>query len=146
MSATRTSRAANVLLWITQIALAALFIFAGAMKLRMPAAVLAQFTGLPGGFLKFIAVAEIAGALGLVLPGLFRVARGLTPAAAVGLVTIMAGAVTVTAAHGPATQAIMPFAVGLLATLVAHGRRGWARPSASDQPGADWVRTPIQAH
>ncbi len=134
-----------MLLWIAQIALAALFLFAGAVKLRMPAAVLAQFSGLPGAFLKIIAVAEIAGALGLVLPGLFRVARGLTPAAAVGLVTIMAGAVTVTAAHGPVTQAIMPFVVGILAALVAHGRRQWARRSPSDQQAATWVRTPIQA-
>ncbi len=142
----RTSHRSNVALWAVQVVLAALFLFAGGMKLTMPAAVLAQLTGLPGAFMKLIAVAEIAGGLGLVLPGIFRLARGLTPAAAVGLVTIMAGATTVTALHGPVPQAVMPLAVGILAGAVARGRRAWLPSRASDLPGAAWVGTPIQTH
>ena len=121
----RTNRAAHVLIWSVQILLALLFLFAGVAKLRMSGAVLAQFTGVPGVFMKCIAVAEIAGAIGLVLPGLLRIARGLTPVAAVGLVTIMAGAVTLMATHGPVGQALLPLITGILAATVAHGRRGW---------------------
>lgn len=139
-----SGRRANVLLWIVQAVLALVFLFAGVMKLRMSGALLAQFTGLPGSFMHFIALAEIAGALGLVLPGIFRVARGLTPVAAVGLVTIMAGATTLTAVTGPAAMALMPFTVGLLAAAVAHRRRFWLEPSGSDQPERAWVEAPFQ--
>ncbi len=113
---------ASALLWTVQGLLAALFLFAGVVKLAMPAAALAQQTHLPAGFLHFIAVCEILGALGLVLPGIFRVHRELTPLAAAGLVIIMIGAVTVTIANLGVAPAIMPFVVGLLALSVAYGR------------------------
>ncbi len=129
-TASRRSRAVHVLLWSVQVLLAFVFLFAGIVKLRMGAATLAQFTGLPGAFMLFIAVAEIAGALGLVLPGLFGVKRSLTPLAAVGLVTIMAGATTVMASTGQA-GAFMPCTTGILAALVAHGRRGWLARGAA---------------
>ncbi len=139
-----SGRGANVLLWIVQVLLALVFLFAGVMKLRMSGALLAQFTGLPGSFMHFIALAEIAGALGLVLPGIFRVARGLTPIAAVGLVTIMAGATTLTVVTGPVAMVLMPFTVGLLAATVAHRRRHWLESSGSDQPEGAWVEAPFQ--
>ena len=68
-------------LWIVQGLLAALFLFAGVMKLILP---LEKMTGpvtLPGPFLRFIGVAEVLGALGLILPGLLRIRPGLTPLA-----------------------------------------------------------------
>ncbi len=132
--ASRRSRAAHVLLWSVQVLLALLFLFAGVVKLRMGAATLAQSTGLPAAFMLFIAAAEIAGALGLVLPGLFGVKRFLTPLAAVGLVTIMAGATTVLASAGQA-GACMPCTVGILAGLVAHGRRSWLSRGATSGSG-----------
>ncbi len=39
---------------------------------------------LPELFLRFIAVAEVSGALGLVLPGLLHVRPGLTPSRPLG--------------------------------------------------------------
>ena len=139
---TGKTRTANALLWAAQVILALVFLFAGVMKLRMPAALLEQFSGLPGAFLKFIAVAEISGALGLVLPGLFRIKRFLTPVAAVGLVTIMAGATTLMATTGPIGPAAVPLVVGLLAATVAHGRRSWAQ-RVGDRPDAGWVASPV---
>lgn len=109
-------------LWIVQGLLALLFLFAGGMKLILP---LAQLTGpipLPGVFMRFIGVAEVLGALGLILPGLLRVRPGLTPLAAAGLVIIMSGATVLTLASGEMALALMPLAVGLLATFVAYGR------------------------
>src|ERR1051325_3023374 len=88
----QTSKRTNVLLWTVQGVLAALFLFAGGFKLVAPIAMLKGPVELPGLFLKFIGLAEVAGALGLVLPGILHVKRGLTPLAAVGLVIIMTGA------------------------------------------------------
>jgi DoxX-like family len=109
-------------LWIAQGVLAALFLFAGVMKLVMPADVLAAQSHFPGAFMKFIGIAETAGALGLILPGLFRIGRGLTPLAALGLVIIMVGAVVTTIVQGQGPAAIVPGIVGVLAAYVARGR------------------------
>ena len=110
------------ILWITQWLLAALFLFAGAMKLAMPAAELARQSPLPVGFLRFIGLAEALGAIGLVAPGLTRIKTGLTPLAAAGLTIIMIGAVVITVLMGPAAPAVVPFLVGALAAFVAWGR------------------------
>ena len=110
-------------LWIVQSVLAALFLFAGGVKLAMPLSQLAHVSPLPGTFLKFIGVCEVLGALGLILPGLFRVRVGLTPLAAAGLVVIMLGAVVVTVQTQGVASAVFPLAVGVLASIVAVGRR-----------------------
>jgi len=112
----------NVALWIVQGLLAALFLFAGGAKLVLP---LDQMTGpvaLPGWFLRFIGVAEVLGAFGLVLPGLLRIRQGLTPLAAAGLVIIMIGATVVMWAGGMVAVALMNVIVALLAAFVAYGR------------------------
>ena len=116
-------RNARVALWVVQSTLAALFLFAGGAKLAAPAADLARMSSLSPAFLKFIGVCEVLGALGLVLPGLFRVRRGLTSLAAAGLVIIMLGAVAVTAVTQNVPSAVFPLVVGVLAALVAVGRR-----------------------
>jgi uncharacterized membrane protein YphA (DoxX/SURF4 family) len=116
-----TTMKRNVTLWVIQGLLAALFLFAGSMKLILPIEAMAGPVALPGWFLRFIGVAEVAGALGLILPWLTRIQPRLTPVAAGGLVIIMVGATAITATAGP-SAAVMPFAVGLLAATVAYGR------------------------
>ncbi len=114
-------------LWIVQGLLAALFLFAGGAKLVLP---LDQMTGpvaLPGWFLRFLGVAEVLGALGLILPGLLRIRPGLTPLAAAGLVIIMIGATVITLVGGMVAVALMNLVVALLAAFVAYGR--WRRQS-----------------
>jgi DoxX-like family len=117
-----SSRKTRALLWVIQALLAALFLFAGGMKLLTPVAALAKMSPLPPLFIKFIGLAEAAGALGLILPGLLRIKIGLTPLAAAGLVIIMGGATVVTAAGGQIAPAAFPFVVGALATFVALKR------------------------
>ena len=122
-------------LWIVQGLLVALFLFAGGMKLVLP---LDKLTGpfpLPGWFIRFIGVCEVLGALGLILPGLFRIRRGLIPLAAAGLVIIMIGATVITLIGGDLMAAVISLIVGLLAAFVAYGRwrlvplHGASRPS-----------------
>jgi uncharacterized membrane protein YphA (DoxX/SURF4 family) len=112
----------NVALWIVQGLLALLFLFAGGMKLVMPLEKLAGPIQLPGAFLRFIGVAEVLGAIGLILPGLLRIRPGLTPLAAVGLMIIMIGATALTLASGDLATALIPLVVGLLSVFVAYGR------------------------
>jgi uncharacterized membrane protein YphA (DoxX/SURF4 family) len=112
----------SVVLWVIQAVLALLFLFAGVMKLIMPIAVLAKQSGMPGPFLQFIAVAEVAGALGLILPGLTHIKPVLTPLAAGGLVIIMIGATVVTLMGGKVLPALFPALTGVLAAFVAYGR------------------------
>jgi hypothetical protein len=131
----KSSRAASGLLWVLQALLAALFLFAGGMKLVSPIAAMTQQVPLPGPFLRFIGVAEVLGGLGLILPGLLRIRPGLTPLAAAGLVIIMSGAVGVTMATMGPIQAAFPGVVGMLAASVAIGRWGTWTTRAARRPG-----------
>ena len=109
-------------LWIVQGLLALLFLFAGGMKLVLPVEEMTKQVPMPGLFLRFIGVAEVLGAIGLILPGLLRIRPGLTPLAAAGLVVIMIGATVITLAWIGIAPALIPFVVGLLAAFVAYGR------------------------
>jgi len=121
-------------LWIVQGLLAALFLLAGGMKLVLPVEEMTKQIQLPGLFLRFIGVAEVLGAIGLVLPGLLRIRPGLTPLAAAGLVIIMIGATVVTLASGMLAPALISLVVGLLAALVAYGRWRLAPHRGSSHP------------
>jgi len=121
----RQKRLVTMTLWTIQGLLALVFLLTGSMKLILPIEMLTAQMPLPGLFVRFIGVAEVAGALGLILPGLTRIQRGLTPLAACGLVIIMIGATVVTLAIGGGALALIPLVVGLFATAVAYGRRSW---------------------
>ena len=97
------------------------------MKLVLPIEAMAGPVALPGLLLRFIGVAEVLGAVGLILPGLLRIHAELTPVAAAGLVIIMIGATVITAMGGPIAPAVVPFIVGVLAASVAYGRARSAR-------------------
>ncbi len=113
----------NIALWIAQGLLAAIFLFAGGMKLVMPIEEMTKQIPLPGLFLRFIAVCEVLGAIGLILPWLLRIRPGLTPLAAAGLAVIMIGATATALMTGGIAVALIPLVVGLLAAFVAYGRR-----------------------
>ena len=120
----------NIVLWIIQILLALLFLFAGGSKLVMSTETLQSLASpnqvqLPILFIRFIGVVEVLGALGLVLPGLFRIKKGLTPLAAIGLTIVMVGAVIIVMAGDGIKMAITPLIVLLLCVFVAYGRRDW---------------------
>jgi uncharacterized membrane protein YphA (DoxX/SURF4 family) len=119
-------------LWVVQWHLALVFLFAGASKLHMPVEAL-QKLPMPVPFMRFIGVCEVAGALGLILPGLLKIRQWLTPLAACGLVTIMVGAVWVSVASKGPVGGVVPFIVGLMSAFVAYGRtrRG---PVPAQQP------------
>jgi hypothetical protein len=114
----------NRTLWIIQILLAALFLFAGGVKFLVPADQMMQ--GMPAwlsiSFLHFVGACEVLGAIGLILPGLLRIKPGLTPLAAACLVIIVVGATVVVLMGGMGAMALFPFATAILAAFVAYGR------------------------
>lgn len=116
----------NVALWIIQGLLAAMFAMAGLMKLSAPVEKLREKmpwvdqTGL--GQVRFAGAAEVAGAVGLVLPQALGVAPILTPLAAVGLALIMILAMRLHAARGETSSVIVNAVLGALALAIAAGR------------------------
>jgi len=123
----------NKALWTLQILLAALYLFAGGLKLvaapeqlrptpadPIPSANMMVFLRAIGGF-------EVLGALGLILPGLTGIKRHLTFVAAGCLAFIMLGAVVVSYAQMGFSAALIPFAVGLVDLVVMAGRRDWGK-------------------
>lgn len=89
-----------IALWVVNILLALAFLAAGSMKASrskeaLAAAGMAWTEDFSAGAIKAIGVAEVLGAIGLVLPLLTDVAPILTPIAATALALTMAGAVVV---------------------------------------------------
>ena len=121
-------------LWIVRGLLALLFLWAGGIKLVLPLEKLTGPVPVPGLFLRFIGVAEVLGAIGLILPGLLRIRPALTPLAASGLVIIMIGATVLTLAGGDVAPALIPLVVGLLSAFVAYGRWRLAPHRGSSHP------------
>lgn len=118
-----TGRGVSAALWVLQALLAALYLFSGVMKFVMPMEQMTKGSNLPGWFFLFIGVAEILGAIGLVIPALLRIAPWLTPLAACGLVVIMIGATVLTLPMG--MFALFPGVVCALTAIVAYGRFRW---------------------
>jgi len=120
----------NVLLWVLQGLVSLVFLFSGGTKLVMSAEKMREMSPpnsimLPGAFVKFIGVMEILGGLGLILPGLTKIRKNLTPVAAFCLLIIMIGAVVITIMGPGVGAAIIPFVVGILCAVIAYGRRDW---------------------
>lgn len=130
----QTRRASVYLFWVLQGLLAALFLMAGVVKVISPAQKLqgdGSTLAVPVLLLRFVGAAEILGALGLLLPGIFRIAKYLTPLAAIGLAIITAGA-TVTVLPAGVAGAVFPFVICMLCILVAYYHRGELSSSATD--------------
>jgi hypothetical protein len=117
----------NVGLWVAQILLVAVFGFSAAVKGTQPKQRVLQLgmTGvvnIPVPLMRFTALCEVFGVIGLVLPYATGIAPILTPAAAIGLGMIMIAATVIhLRLHEPWTAAGNVILLGLC-VLVAIGR------------------------
>lgn len=118
----------NTFLWIVQGALAAMFGLAGVMKTLQPreklAAQLPWVEDFSTGTVRFIGIAEFAGALGLILPAATGIAPILTPVAAVCLAVVMAMAAVVHARRKEPSAIAFNAALAVVSLIVAWGRFG----------------------
>lgn len=117
----------NMFLWILAIALAAVFVASGAMKLLAPREQQIEKTpyaeDLPHSVIQGIGALEILGALGLVVPALTGIATILVPLAAAGLAITMVFAALVHARRGDPFRAMLPSMLLALGSVVV----AWSR-------------------
>lgn len=119
----------NIALWIASGLLAAAYVAVGAMKILTSKERLAKNPNMAAiteeysePAIKLIGVAEVAGALGLILPWAFGIAVLLTPAAAVGLALLQVGAAIFHGRRGEYKQWPVNGAFLALAVFIAAGR------------------------
>jgi uncharacterized membrane protein YphA (DoxX/SURF4 family) len=118
----------NLALWIIAGVLAFAFFGSGAMKLAQSKDKLVASS--TGGWaadwspasIKLVGLAEIAGAIGLILPALLHIAPILVPLAAVGLILVMLGAAVVHSRRHELPNVAINVVLLLLAAFVAWGR------------------------
>ena len=103
------SKGKKIALWVVSILLAALFVFAGSMKLLKPNQVRTMFVhyGYGAWFATFIGACETLGGIALLIPRLAALA-------AAGLCVIMVGAFFTHAMH----HELFPNAMGPLVLLI----------------------------
>lgn len=111
-------------LWITQGFAALVFLLTGALKLVTPKEKLAGkmhwAASWPASRIKLLGFAEVAGAIGLVLPAALHIAPVLTPIAAICLAVLMLGAVQT---HRRLHESFVPpLVLALVCVAIAAGR------------------------
>jgi len=115
----------NIAVWILQVLLGAMFVFAGVLKAfqyERAKASLLWVNDLPRGLVTFIGISELLGGLGLLLPSITGILPWLTPLAGAGLVLIMILAIGFHASRREAQAIGFNAVLLLLAAFVAYGR------------------------
>ena len=117
-----TGRTGSAVLWTLQVLLGAVYAFSAFGKLTAEAQNVAGFAamGLGNTGMYVIGALELAGAIAMFVPA-------LTGLAALCFVALMVGAVILTAAVGGGALVAIPATVGLVAAVVAWGRRDSTR-------------------
>lgn len=121
----------NIVVWIVQGLVALAFLAAGCMKTFTPLATLRKnmkwVDSVPAAFVRFIGIAEILGAIGLILPLATGIAPWLTVAAAIGLVIVMVSASILHASRHESRQIGMNLVLLLLALFIVVARLTFVR-------------------
>ena len=117
----------NIALWIAQGFAALVFFLTGTLKVVTPKEKLAETmhwaATWPPSRIKLLGLAEVAGAIGLVLPAAMHVAPVLTPIAAVCLAALLVGAVQT---HRRFHESFVPaLALMFVCVAIAAGRFGF---------------------
>jgi len=127
VSTASNGRGWTIALWVGQIALAGMFGMSGFMHAFTPVEALAQMgmgwtLDAPLALVRFIGFAELAGAIGVILPALTRIKPMLTPLAALGFSVIQVLAVGVHLTRGEISVVPMNLVLLAVALFVAWGR------------------------
>jgi uncharacterized membrane protein YphA (DoxX/SURF4 family) len=115
----------NIALWILQVLLGAMFVYAGVLKAfqyERARASLLWVKDLPRGLVTSIGISELLGGLGLLLPSITGILPWLTPLAGAGLVLIMILAIGFHALRREGQAIGFNAVLLLLAAFVAYGR------------------------
>lgn len=120
----------NIALWVIAVLLALAFLLSGVMKAFRPLESLKQrmtwVSDVPPWLVRFIGVAEILAAIGLILPAVTGIQQWLVAAAAGGLVVVMLSAVVLHGGRKEWQNIGGNVVLLLLAVFVVLGRAIWA--------------------
>lgn len=117
----------NVLLWITQILLSLALIWAAWMKLfssKEELTTMWPWTAEHPDLVRLTGWLDLLAGLGLVLPGLLRVAQQLTVYTAWGVIALMVAASVFHVARGETSSIGINVFFALLAAMIVWGRNG----------------------
>ena len=113
----------NIILWILQALLAVVFVAHGWMLVSPPPELLPVINEQLGvGFRLFLGWAEIAGAIGILLPAATRTMPWLTPLAAGCFAFVVASGTALHLSRGENSSAVITAILFLLASFVAYTR------------------------
>jgi hypothetical protein len=126
------------MLWTLQVVLALVFAAHGWLLLAPPANLIDQMNAsMSPAFRLFLGIAEVAAAVGLILPGIARVMTWLVPAAAAGIVIVLISATVFHLMRAEWSSSVTTAVLLVMAVFVAYER--WrVRPIAARAEG----RTP----
>jgi putative oxidoreductase len=132
--------AMNIALWILQALLAAAFAAHGWMLVSPPPELLPIMNEQLGvAFRLFLGVAEIAGAIGILLPAMTRKLPWVTPLAAGCLAFVVASATVLHLSRGETSSAVITAILFILAAFVCYARWG-VRPITARSGSRSAVR------
>jgi len=115
----------NIALWAIQILLAVGFVAVGILKVVMSSGkIRTSYFGAEPWLIRLLGVAEVLGAIGLILPGATGIAPLLTPLAAVGLALIVLGALIIHLRRKEFSSLAVPAVFLVLSVIVAWARFG----------------------
>jgi len=115
----------DIILWVLQVLLGAMFIFAGLMKATQSKEKLARMAWThryEHGTIKFIGIAEALAGIGLIAPWATGFVPVLTPIAAGGIALIMILAAMDHIKYNEKKEVMVNIVIFLLAVFVAFGR------------------------
>jgi putative oxidoreductase len=116
----------NIALWVVQGLLALLFLMSGSIKVFTPLAMMRKkmtwANDFPVAFVRFLGLAELLGAIGLIAPAVTGIQSWLTLAAALGLVMVMVSASVFHASRREYQHLGIPLVLLGLSAFVVLGR------------------------
>ena len=113
----------NIVLWMIQVLLAAVFFAHGAFMVAPPADMVAMIDAqLTAPFRLFLGVAEVLAAIGLIAPSVTRILPRLTPVASAGLMLVMGSATLLHLVRSEFSSALTTLVLLALVTFVTYMR------------------------
>lgn len=113
----------NIILWVLQVLLAALFLWHGMLFLSPPAELVEIMNReFALWFRMFLGVAEVLAAVGLIAPGVTRILPRLIPVTAACLMIVMVGATILHTSRGETESAVTTAALFCVLGFLAYMR------------------------
>jgi hypothetical protein len=139
-------KALRTFLWGMQVGLAFMFFVSGLAKVFLPLDELSRHVAwtleYPGAFVRFVGAAEVAGALGLILPAGTRIKAGVTPFAAACLALLMVYASVLHVARAELEAVPLTVVLFGLCLVVMIGRAKLAPIGSRPLRGPKWEESP----